>query len=128
MICPVCGHNETDSARSVQQNKLRWGMLRLVSDHALLPCFQGKFGPKNLNMTIKESLGYVEPLYDHLGNVIKYVPISTEFHKMGQSEFNEVFDKMQAFIFEKILPNVGQESFERELCQMLRVPTMGDYL
>lgn len=127
MICPICGHNDKDGKRSVRQNALYWSMLRLVSDHAETPVFQGKDGPENLHDTIKRALGYVEPMYDHTGAVIGYKAQSIAFHKKTQAEFSSFFDKVQAFVFEKILPNVEKEGFERELCNMLRIPTMDDY-
>lgn len=127
MICSICGHSGKDGKRSVRQNRLYWSMLRLVSDHAETPVFQGKDGPQNLHDTIKRALGYIEPMYDHTGAVMGYKAQSIAFHKKTQEEFNNFFDKVQTFIFEKILPNVEKESFERELCNMLRIPTMEDY-
>lgn len=126
--CPICGYFDGMSHRSLQQLRLYFGMLRLVSEHAETHVFQGKDGPSNLHDTIKRALGYVEPMYDFAGNVIGYKAQSMAFHKKSQQDFSAFFDKAQTFIFEKILPNVEQESFERELCQMLRIPTMGDYL
>lgn len=127
MICPICQHCESDRPRSVQQNRLYWAMLKLVSDHAEIPVFQGKDGPANLHDTIKRALGYVEPMYDCTGAVIGYKAQSIAFNKKTQDEFNQFFDKAQKLVFEKILPNVERESFERELCGLLRIPTMEDY-
>ena len=127
MICPICHHSDTDKPRSVQQNKLYWSMLELVSDHAEAPVFQGKDGPENLHNTIKKCLGYVKNMYNEEGEFIGVMPESMAFHKKDAKAFNAYFDKVQTFIFEKILPNVERESFERELCNMLRIPTMEDY-
>lgn len=119
--CPICGHSEKDGARSVQQLRLYWSMLKLVSDHADAPVFQGTDGAANLHDTIKRALGYIEPMYDYAGNIVGYKAQSIAFHKKSQEEFSAYFDKAQKFIFENILPNVEQENFEKELCGMLNV-------
>ena len=123
MICSVCGHSDKDGARSQQQLRLYWSMLRLVSDHAETSVFQGIDGPSNLHDTIKRALGYVDPMYNHLGDFVGYKAKSVAFHKMKQQEFSAFFDKVQTFVFEKILPNVEKESFEKELCNMLKIMT-----
>lgn len=123
MICPVCGHSDNDGARSIRQNALYWSMLNLVSDHSDAVVFQGADGARNLHDTIKRALGYIEPMYDHNGDIVGYKAKSIAFHKMKQDQFSAFFDKVQNFVFEKILPNVEQESFERELCNMLQIMT-----
>lgn len=127
MICRVCGHSENDKPRSVNQLKLYWQMLRLVSDYAEEPAFQGRDGPENLHETLKIAIGYVKPIYDLEGNIKGYKADSISFNKMDSEKFNSFFNKAQDFIFEKILPNVERDSFEREIYQLLGIPSLSDY-
>ena len=94
-------------------------MLRLVSDNAETPAFQGKDGPENLHEAIKIAMWYVKPIYDLNGTLRGYKADSVAFHKMPPEKFNAFFDKAQDFIFKHILPRVEREDFEKELFNLL---------
>lgn len=127
MTCPICGYKESEKGRSLMQLRLYWTMLRLVCDYAETEAFRGNDGPHNLHEALKMAMGYSRPVYGLSGKISGYKPESIAFHKMPHEKFTAFFDKAQGFIFTNVLPHINREDFEREFCNLLKMPTIEDY-
>lgn len=114
--CPECGAYKK-SKRSIRQSKLYWCVIKFLWIHQDDRTFPR---PENLHQTIKLCIGYTEPILDSRGKQIGTALKSTSFSKMSADEFNEYFEKVKNFIWEKILPNYDEE-FERELCNIFGI-------
>ena len=114
--CSECGQT-IHSERSIQQHKLYWQVITFIWMHQ-----EERVWPQayNLHQTIKLYIGYTEPILNSKGQEVGLALKSTDFKHMSGKQFNEYFDRVKDFIWEKIVP-IKDEAFERELCNLFGI-------
>ena len=95
--------------RSTQHHRLYWAVLSRVSEN----CEQF---PKAelLHDALKRHLGYVKRVQTITGEVC-FIPDSTAFAAMDQSEFNAFFDRAMQVIAEFVIPGVDPIALVKEV-------------
>lgn len=114
--CEACGQ-KLYSERSLNQSRYYWKLITFLWLHQKDRVWQK---PYNLHQTIKLFIGHTEPVLNSKGEKVGIALRPTNFKDMSQDKFNEYFNDVQDFIWERIVP-MHDEEFEKELSQLLRM-------
>jgi hypothetical protein len=89
--------------RSAKQHRLFWSMMQIVVDNH--PYY---LRPEQVVEWLKLRLGYVEEIMFHNGDILTKLS-SISFSSMGQSEFQDFFNKALYVIVTEVIPISRQE-------------------
>jgi hypothetical protein len=89
--------------RSAKQHRLFWSMMQIVVDNH--PYY---LRPEQVVEWLKLRLGYVEEIMFHNGDILTKLS-SISFSSMGQSEFQDFFNKSLYVIVTEVIPISRQE-------------------
>lgn len=109
---------EVKQARSLQQHRLYWGLIRTVHENLPEELEKNFPRPESLSKAILESLDYVDTLTGLDGKQFRQVK-SIAFHNMDATEFNDLMEEAIDLVTTRLIPGLGSADLMEEVTEMV---------
>lgn len=101
--------------RNPEFNRKFHAMIRMAWEN-LPDEFQAKFGNvDNFRYMTEIKAGFFDVVYDPTSGAVLYRQKSTAFHKMSETEFEQVYNGVLNVIMRDYLPHISREDFNEQI-------------